>query len=243
MSYGQELAIRWLTLYFGPPDQIDYRPAWMDGLELDAWWAELRIGLEFQGDQHYFPLDGLDEFVKQTARDDRKHRICREAGIPVIHLTAVDLTKLGVEAAISRSIVYRTIKKRVKKRILATIKIATRPSPELLLDSSRYLTILRQTYNAPTAKVRSSHRKEVIRESVDIAKAISHVDGVYEKLARRGVRKPARQARNELRKNEREARRNKKLKLAWSEHRASQAHVGKTCEKSETITNTDRSVV
>ena len=66
----------------------NYRPNWLDGLELDFYIEEIRAGIEIQGRQHYewvphFHPDYAD-FLALKARDQKKSIICREMDI-VLH--------------------------------------------------------------------------------------------------------------------------------------------------------------
>ena len=70
-----------------------YRPAWLDGLELDVWVADLRVGFEYQGQQHFHPIKawGGPAALKQVqARDARKVELCRAEKV---RLVVVDYTE------------------------------------------------------------------------------------------------------------------------------------------------------
>jgi hypothetical protein len=58
-----------------------YRPSWLEGQELDIYIEELNIGIEYQGEQHFFPIDyfgGEEGLEKTIARDERKQVKCRK---------------------------------------------------------------------------------------------------------------------------------------------------------------------
>lgn len=65
----------------------DYRPDWMKSpltdknLEIDLWFKSLKLGVEFQGNQHYFKVKGMYNNMEKTTRNDmlkyelfRKHK-------------------------------------------------------------------------------------------------------------------------------------------------------------------------
>lgn len=64
-----------------------YRPPWLEGLELDIFIPTPKIAFEYQGQQHFHPIEhwggraSLD-FLKQ--RDARKAKLCRLHGILLI---------------------------------------------------------------------------------------------------------------------------------------------------------------
>ena len=68
----------------------NYRPDWMEGLELDFYIDELRLAAEVQGDQHYEFIEFFhkdhDHFKSQLARDSRKRLICTKEGIKLVEI-------------------------------------------------------------------------------------------------------------------------------------------------------------
>ena len=63
------------------------QPSWLDGLELDIWIPACRIGIEYQGEQHFQSIGhwgGDKKLIEQQARDDRKRQICAKEGITLI---------------------------------------------------------------------------------------------------------------------------------------------------------------
>lgn len=65
-----------------------YRPNFLDGLELDVYVDELKIGIEYQGVQHYKPVKhwgGKDALEKVKARDKKKSELCRQNDITLVY--------------------------------------------------------------------------------------------------------------------------------------------------------------
>lgn len=65
-----------------------YRPEFLGGLELDIFIEELRIGMEYQGIQHFKPINywgGKGMLEKLKERDRRKRRICASLNIPIVY--------------------------------------------------------------------------------------------------------------------------------------------------------------
>lgn len=65
-----------------------HRPDWLEHLELDIWIPSLRVGIEHQGQQHYFPVAawGGEQGLEQVqARDARKIDLATKAGITLLH--------------------------------------------------------------------------------------------------------------------------------------------------------------
>lgn len=70
-----------------------HRPEWLKGLELDIFVPDLKIGFEYQGQQHFHPVMmwGGKESLKATqARDQHKRELCRHAEV---QLVAIDYTE------------------------------------------------------------------------------------------------------------------------------------------------------
>ena len=69
------------------------RPEWLGGLELDIYVPALKVAIEYQGQQHFHPIDawgGQEALEKLKKRDARKAKICNQQGIRLI---TVDYTE------------------------------------------------------------------------------------------------------------------------------------------------------
>ena len=66
-----------------------YRGRELEGLEQDVWLPELRLGIEYQGEQHYKIVAhwggkrGLD---KRVANDKRKRALCKSLGYHLVEI-------------------------------------------------------------------------------------------------------------------------------------------------------------
>ncbi|HEY9200756.1 MAG TPA: hypothetical protein VIQ81_04080 [Gammaproteobacteria bacterium] len=75
------------TIY--PNNIVEYRVRLkeLEGMELDIYLPELRLGIEYQGKQHYKPVGhwGGEEALRETKiRDRRKKRLCKQHGIKFV---------------------------------------------------------------------------------------------------------------------------------------------------------------
>ena len=83
-----------------------YRGKWLQGLELDIYVPRLRLGIEYQGHQHFRPIDawgGQEALEKTQERDKKKAELCRANCVRLIEFTFEEevtarsvLTKLEV---------------------------------------------------------------------------------------------------------------------------------------------------
>lgn len=65
-----------------------YRPKFLNGLELDIFIKELRVGIEYQGIQHFKAVEhwgGITALNELKGRDKRKYEICTSLGIPIVY--------------------------------------------------------------------------------------------------------------------------------------------------------------
>lgn len=65
-----------------------YRPTWLNGLELDFYIDSLKLGIEYQGQQHVRAVDyfgGKTAFKKQIKRDSKKLKLCHKNGVRLIY--------------------------------------------------------------------------------------------------------------------------------------------------------------
>ena len=66
-----------------------WRPSWLGRQELDIGVPGKNIAIEYQGEQHYFPIDcfgGEEGFKKTLERDEKKRDLCRKNGIKLIEI-------------------------------------------------------------------------------------------------------------------------------------------------------------
>ena len=68
----------------------NYRPDWLEGLELDFYIDEIKLAAEVQGQQHYVFTPhfhkSIDDFNSQKERDERKKYICKLHGIKLVEI-------------------------------------------------------------------------------------------------------------------------------------------------------------
>ena len=66
-----------------------HRPDWLEALELDIYIPSLKLGVEYQGQQHFTAIKawGGEKALKDLqSRDRRKAKICSELGISLIYI-------------------------------------------------------------------------------------------------------------------------------------------------------------
>ncbi len=74
-----------------PP--VHYKARWLKNLELDIFIYELRIGIEYQGEQHYKPLShwgGKRGLERHMANDAKKKGLCEKHGVRLVYFTYLD---------------------------------------------------------------------------------------------------------------------------------------------------------
>lgn len=71
----------------------EYSPEWLNRQRFDVYIAELRIALEYQGEQHFKAVEifgGEEGFRKTKVRDREKRRLAKENGVAVIDIKYTD---------------------------------------------------------------------------------------------------------------------------------------------------------
>lgn len=66
------------------------KPKFLEGLELDGYNEELKLAFEYDGEQHYQPVDlwgGEESLKKQQERDKKKNILCKENDINLIRIS------------------------------------------------------------------------------------------------------------------------------------------------------------
>ena len=83
-----------------------YRGKELQGLELDVWIPELKVGIEYQGKQHYEAIKhwGGDEgLAKRQSYDRRKRALCKALGYSLIEFRFdEELTEAAVQSRLKR---------------------------------------------------------------------------------------------------------------------------------------------
>ena len=157
-SYGQQLALRYLRLYFhGSKILENYRPEWLEGLELDFYIAGRKHAFEFNGDQHLYETTFGDP-EEQRMRDKIKNDICKKKYIKLITLEACDLEYTRLTGRIKRTMTKEERNFVGKPETVAILK-------KLNKEAIEYRRLLKEKYGAITV-----HRKGTkIREEKENA--------------------------------------------------------------------------
>jgi hypothetical protein len=82
------------------------RPDWLDGLEIDIYIPELQLAIEYQGKQHYEPVEffgGEKSFKNRVILDEKKRKILKERSIHLLEWKyTIEITKDRVEKEINK---------------------------------------------------------------------------------------------------------------------------------------------
>lgn len=65
------------------------RPTWLGKQHLDIYIPKYNIAIEYQGDQHYYPIEffgGEQSFVKNKERDEKKRELCLKNNCNLIYV-------------------------------------------------------------------------------------------------------------------------------------------------------------
>lgn len=82
-----EFSLYSITIAYFPETVYQYRDSWLGRQSLDIYVPTLKIGLEYQGQQHYSAVDffgGEEGYVNRQMLDDKKKQLCNEKGIKLI---------------------------------------------------------------------------------------------------------------------------------------------------------------
>ncbi len=101
--------------------------SWLGFQHIDIYIPSLKLGLEFQGKQHYEPVDffgGEEAFVKAQERDQRKAGLCAENGVKLIYFRfdehmSRERVEDKIEMAVKRSSTYASYPRLVAGKAVA----------------------------------------------------------------------------------------------------------------------------
>lgn len=93
---GEALLLKRITRLF-PNEEVIHQgsPAWLGRQRFDIWIPNLMVALEYNGPQHYEPIEhfgGVEGFERTKIRDENKRRLARENGVRLIEIPCYDLT-------------------------------------------------------------------------------------------------------------------------------------------------------
>lgn len=96
VSHSELLAKKILDHYFSRFRKLDnYRPVWLQGMELDRFYPDLGLAIEFQGRQHFMRVSEFNQtpesFEQQLRNDQRKRVMVEGQGIKLLSLDVFDL--------------------------------------------------------------------------------------------------------------------------------------------------------
>ena len=108
---------RLLELFFSDYEVIrEARTDWLGSQRLDFLIPALSLAIEYQGEQHFKPVErfgGQSAFRESQLRDARKRRLCTENGLRLVYFTYTeDLTVEAVEKRLRRFLPAATVKDR-----------------------------------------------------------------------------------------------------------------------------------
>lgn len=87
-----------IVTLFGKDNVIfHHRPDWLQGLEIDIFIPHISLGVEYQGIQHYRPMDhwgGEEAFTKLRLHDIKKKNLCNENNVTLIYFRFDEIINL-----------------------------------------------------------------------------------------------------------------------------------------------------
>ena|SRR3990167_1627768 len=107
VSHSELTAKQILDKYFGSFRKLDnQRPSWLEGMEIDRYYPDLGVAIEFQGDQHSRIVPGMhkgpEDFQRQIHLDTKKRQILESRGIRLYDINIFQLDRMRVLDLIKR---------------------------------------------------------------------------------------------------------------------------------------------
>lgn len=147
VSASEMVAKKILDHYFGNFRNMDnYRPVWLQGMELDRFYPDLGVAIEFQGRQHFMKVEDMgqtaESFNRQLGSDSRKRLLIEQQGLRLFALDIFDLTpdRMKRYAAQIKEIghAYASAKGNTDiLRRLSTVRLDITPHTELFRSADR----------------------------------------------------------------------------------------------------------
>lgn len=106
-SWASETLLYYIVKGLFPNTEIifHYRAKWLEWLELDIYLPEKKIAFEYQGIQHFQPIEhwgGEQQLLKQQKNDEKKYKLCIEHDIKLIYVNYNEpLTEANIKAKLA----------------------------------------------------------------------------------------------------------------------------------------------
>lgn len=117
-SRGEYLMCEYLELLFPNATPFDNaRYHWLTNpktnqlLELDRYYPKLKVGFEFQGEQHFRQVEGFGDFKQTTYLDSLKKELCKINGVLLIPVKPIDLTSATMRAFAKKVSAFTGVRK------------------------------------------------------------------------------------------------------------------------------------
>ena len=106
VSLFEQLAKTILDYYLRGFKALDNtRPIWTNGLEIDRFYPQLGVAIEFQGPQHYKQIEAMqtpEKFQNQIKFDSLKRQACVKQGITYLPLPIFSFTESSYRATVEQ---------------------------------------------------------------------------------------------------------------------------------------------
>lgn len=160
-----------LDFYFGKLRRFDnYRPDWLQGLEIDRYYPDIKVGIEFQGIQHYRPTrqsqSSEEQFFDQLTRDTQKVQLAQKHGVRLFQIGLADISPERFKGNLKQIAqvglrVAQANNDKVTSEILKSIRWEKEPDPRIF----KRLEGIRRN---PRWKVQSPKKKNLLRRILGI---------------------------------------------------------------------------
>jgi hypothetical protein len=84
----------------------EFSPDYLEGLRIDIFVKEINLAIEYQGEQHFTPIEafgGQEALTQVTLRDRKKKEICQQRGINILYFTC------------NETVTYPNVQRRLRK--------------------------------------------------------------------------------------------------------------------------------
>lgn len=151
---------------------LNYRPDWLNGMEIDIFFPKMNLCIEVQGRQHYLWCPELQpsvsDFKEQAGRDRKKREMCEARGLNIMVVKCKGCKKGGAIGRLTTNIkrLYGQPLKRVPPSILQKWRQHLK-----YVDNNKYpsLKTKRGGTHIPTNKFAKDYMKEYI-----LSKRVDH---------------------------------------------------------------------
>lgn len=172
VKWVEEYKLYSITKFWFQDAVFQYSPTWLNGQSIDVFLPEESIGIEYQGKQHFEPIDffgGEEQLLENARRDITKLNLCEDNGVTLYYW--------NYDQRVSFSAVSSFLNKRTDN-IYRQLELIKSTPISMVLEKDQTYVQLKDARISEEKKAVQSSRIEVIRKYSSSGKYLAEFSSI-----------------------------------------------------------------